>query len=84
MAKKKSSKKAKSKPAAIIEPPAPEVQPAAVTSEPERVFGFLTKSRCPRCGSTNTRAYSTQGRVQYRQCQIPICRRKYVQYGQKV
>ena len=93
MAKKATTKiskpAAKSSPVPALEdPPAPQVKVAAVTSpaapEPKRVFGFLTKSRCPRCGSTNTRAYSTQGRVQYRQCMVAICRRRYVEYGKRV
>ena len=46
-------------------------------------YSFPTVSRCPRCGSTNTRAYSTKKQVQYRVCLAPICRHKYSVYGQK-
>jgi len=45
---------------------------------------FPSGSRCPRCGSAQTRAVSTQGRVQYRQCQAPICRHRYHQFGREM
>ena len=47
-------------------------------------FSFGTKSRCPRCGGTSTRATSTQGRIQYRQCMAPICQKRYTVIGKKI
>ena len=47
-------------------------------------YAFPTRSRCPRCGSTHTEAYSTKGPVQYRRCLAPICRHRYSQFGERV
>jgi len=87
--KAKAKPAAESKPALVPEDPPAEVQaetpsPAAKPKQRRRRYGFLTVSRCPRCGSTHTRAYSTQGRVQYRQCLVPICRKRYTVFGTKV
>lgn len=38
--------------------------------------------QCPRCQSWDTKAASTQGNVQYRQCQRGICRHRYPVMGQ--
>ena len=62
-----------------------EVTPKADEKETTEVeYTFGTKSRCPRCQSTNTKAYTTRKNVQYRRCQSPICRWKYVVIGTKV
>jgi len=50
----------------------------------ERRYSFPTVSRCPRCGVTQTRATSTQGRVQYRKCLAPICGKSYTVFGEEV
>jgi hypothetical protein len=59
-----------------------------VTAPGPRVTGdeyaFPTKSRCPRCGGTNTKAVSTQGNRQFRECQTPVCRFKYSVEGTKI
>ena len=47
-------------------------------------YSFPTVSKCPRCGGTQTRAVSTQGNVQYRKCQAPVCRWRYTVIGTKV
>jgi hypothetical protein len=47
-------------------------------------YAFPTVSRCPRCGSTDTRAYATKGKIQYRRCQMPVCRWTYTVIGQKI
>ena len=61
------------------ETPVPERAPAK-----PKVWAFPTKSRCPRCGSVETEATSTQGELQYRRCTVPVCRRTYVVYGTQV
>ena len=48
-------------------------------AEPE--YAFPSRSRCPRCQASDTRAVSTQGNVQYRQCIRPICRQRYKVIG---
>ena len=47
-------------------------------------YSFPTVSKCPRCGGTQTRATSTQGKVQYRKCLAPVCRWRYTVIGTKV
>jgi hypothetical protein len=47
----------------------------------QRRWSFPTASACRRCGSTDTRAYSTQGKVQYRKCLRAICRHRYTVIG---
>ena len=47
-------------------------------------YAFPSKSRCPRCQTTDTVATSTQKNVQYRQCQRAICRQKFSVLGKKV
>lgn len=49
-----------------------------------KMWSFPTISQCPRCGGTQTRAISTQGKVQYRKCLAPICQKRYTVIGQKV
>jgi len=52
--------------------------------ENKNEYAFPTKSRCPRCGGTDTRAVSTQNNRQYRECQTPVCRYKYSITGEKI
>lgn len=47
-------------------------------------FSFPTRSRCPRCASTNTIAVSTQGGVQYRKCRSVVCRTSYKVFGDRI
>lgn len=47
-------------------------------------YSFPTVSQCPRCRGTQTRAVSTQGKVQYRKCMAPVCRWRYTVIGTKV
>lgn len=55
------------------------------TVEPAQAeYAFPTKSRCPRCGVTDTKAVSTQAGIQYRQCQRAICRKSYAVFGSLV
>ena len=44
-------------------------------------WSFPTVSTCPRCRGTQTRAVSTQGKVQYRKCLAPICQKRYTVIG---
>lgn len=52
-------------------PPVP-VEPAEEGREVER-YAFPTAVRCPRCGTFNSVATATRGRVQYRRCRNPSC-----------
>ena len=79
----------KKKPEIAAEAPAQERNVAAETQEAPRstkgpVYAFPTRSRCPRCGSLNTEAYTTQGDIQRRRCRVPVCRRKYHVVGVRV
>jgi hypothetical protein len=47
-------------------------------------YAFPTKSRCPRCCSTQTKATNTKGDTQYRECQMPVCRHRYSVLGKKI
>ena len=42
-----------------------------------RRYVFPTPSKCPRCQTVDTEAYSTQGNIQYRRCRRAICRHRY-------
>lgn len=58
-----------------------ELEKAAV----EPVYSFPSKSRCPRCQSTDTKVIGYKHkRVSYRQCQRAICRRTYKVVGTKI
>ena len=48
------------------------------------IYAFPTQSRCLRCGTTDTTAYATKGRIQYRRCLRAICRHTYTVTGQKI
>ncbi|MGA1979474.1 MAG: hypothetical protein ABSG99_02760 [Sedimentisphaerales bacterium] len=52
--------------------------------EQKDVYSFPTRSRCPRCKTTDTIATETRGKIQRRQCQRAICRWKYIVYGTKI
>jgi len=58
--------------------PRPDVVAARV------VYVFPTRVHCPRCGSLQTRRYSQDGIVQYRQCQAPICRWRFKIIGETI
>lgn len=64
----------------------PRKQPVEVFEEkqPEQAWAFPTKSRCPRCGSIQTKAYRVEGGVQYRECQSAVCRKRYRVDGEAV
>ena len=49
-------------------------------------WAFPSKSRCPRCKTINTVAYSTDSEngVQYRKCLNSICRHRYKALGTNV
>lgn len=50
-------------------------------------YAFPTVVRCPKCGSSHTRAVKTEGGYQYRRCQVAFCdyaRRSFVQRGTQV
>ena len=49
-----------------------------------KMWSFPTVSLCPRCRGSQTRAMSTQGKVQYRKCMAPICQKRYTVIGSKV
>jgi hypothetical protein len=48
------------------------------------VYSFPTKSRCPRCQSTDVKVVSTQGNVRYCKCQMPVCHWNFSVIGTKV
>lgn len=53
----------------------------------EIVWAFPSKSRCPRCGRVDTKAYSVggvNGNIQYRRCLNPVCRHTYKEIGKAV
>ena len=57
------------------------------TNKPIQVqptYAFPTRSRCPRCESTDTIALSTQDKWQYRKCQVPVCRKRYTVEGKPI
>jgi len=74
----------KETPAAEETPAVEDVEPAEDGAQEARVFAFPTRSRCPRCGGSETRAYSTKADVQYRECLTPICRVRYAVKGQPI
>lgn len=53
-------------------------------TQTQPVYAFLTQNRCPRCKSTDTVARSTQGKWQYRECQVAVCRTKYHVEGKSI
>ena len=55
-----------------------------ILKKSKEVYAFPTKSRCPRCGSTDTEATSTQDGIQYRKCKRGICNWKYWTRGTKI
>jgi hypothetical protein len=58
--------------------------PPAAEKKGKEEYSFPTKSVCPRCRSLQTKAVSTQGKVQYRQCQMPVCHWNYTVLGEKL
>jgi len=55
-----------------------------IMAKSKQKYSFPTVSVCPRCLGTQTRARSTQGKVQYRICLAPVCRHRYHVIGTKV
>lgn len=60
----------------------PTVTPKAPVEK--AAYAFPTKSRCPRCRALDTKATSTQGKIQHRQCQRGHCRFRYTVRGDKI
>lgn len=56
----------------------------APTPDEKGDVAFPTKSRCPRCGNTETRCVGTDGPIQHRACSAPICRHRWKVVGQKI
>lgn len=52
----------------------------------QKKWSFPTASRCPRCGSTDTKAMHTDNKIgrQYRKCQRGICRWNYSVDGKEI
>lgn len=69
------------------EVPAPVAQPASPAAQPPRVvavaieYTWPRKSRCPRCGVTDTERVSDDGPTQYRKCVRPVCRFRFKVHG---
>jgi Zn ribbon nucleic-acid-binding protein len=53
-----------------------------VAQEKIITYAWLTRSRCPECGTLDTERYASDGRVQYRRCQK--CAAHYKQIGEIV
>lgn len=68
----------------VHEVQAPPQVPEVSLPKPAPVFKFWNKSRCPRCGGTDTEAYATHGPVQSRVCRAPVCRHRYKVTGTEV
>jgi len=70
------------------EPPINETQPPeGEDNEEEKAkpqYAFPSKSRCPRCQTTDTKAYTTKGKYQYRECLRAICRKTYTVEGKEI
>ena len=66
------------------QPEVPPAEPSKKKRSRKQRWSFPTVSRCPRCGGTQTQAYSTQGKVQYRKCLAPVCQKRYSAMGTKV
>jgi len=84
MAKRRTSSTRKPRKAGMAERPETMEAPRPVAPLPgarrvdtEVEYAFPTKARCPKCNGTDTRATSTRGRYQYRQCGSPWCRKNF-------
>lgn len=64
----------------ILEAVPPTVLPTVI----EKIYAFPSKCLCPRCGTVENHATSTQRQIQYRQCQRPICRHRWSVLGQRI
>ena len=49
-----------------------------------KCYVFPTPSKCPRCKTIDTEAYSTNGNIQYRRCRRAVCRHRYSIFGTPV
>ena len=63
---------------------APRETPKPESPKPDEVYSFPSKSRCPRCKSTQTDRLAARGAIQYRRCRAPVCRHRYRVLGVKV
>lgn len=52
--------------------------------EKEVAYDFAHGRRCPRCGTLDTEARSTQGDIQYRRCKRGVCRHAYSVVGRPI
>jgi hypothetical protein len=80
--KKKMNKQPSALPAAAE--PAISERPDPVFLARQTKWAFPTQARCPRCNGLQTRATSTQGPIQYRQCMAAICLYRFSIKGWKV
>jgi Zn ribbon nucleic-acid-binding protein len=48
------------------------------------VYAFPSRSRCPRCGSVDTKRYSQVDSIQYRECLRPTCNHHYRIMGKTI
>jgi phage FluMu protein Com len=76
--KKKAEEPAPMAPAPPAQPP-PAQPPRAVVVTVE--YTWPRKSRCPRCGVTDTERVSDDGPTQYRKCVRPVCRFRFKVHG---
>jgi len=65
-----------------VKPPTGDTLPESAEVKKGRYL-FPRSVPCPRCGAMDTVAYSTKGRVQYRRCRRPVCRRNFTVRGEK-
>lgn len=56
-------------------------EPAPPPAATPRGWTWPARSRCPRCGSTETKRVSDDGPTQYRRCERAICRHSYKVQG---
>ena len=55
-----------------------------INLDPKVLYEFPSHPVCPRCGTRDNRAVSTQGQVQYRKCQRATCRWRWKVVGVEV
>lgn len=63
--------------------PSPAAAPASAAPQ-EVVYSFPSKSRCPRCGTLDTKRTGSYADTQYRECKAPICGKKYSVVGTRL
>jgi len=82
MARRKAKRTSKKKAPAKQNPP-PEVKTETPVEE-KPIFAFPSKVRCPECKEINSKATSTQGQIQYRQCLVAYCGHTWKEIGTKI